>query len=150
MIDGVALLSSAQMVTATPVSEGSDSVAIAVPANRQLLGISSQAADSLIAKLQDKQRALEAGTPLDFMLLSGASASSEAARMAPREAFLAIPFDRVWRIALDRTGTRSWQPYRLAYAPNGLGQPYWDIEVTLDFKGTIAKVELTYQPPAPF
>ena len=138
------------MVTATPVSEGSHSVAIAVPANRQLLGISSQAADSLIAKLQDKQRALEAGTPLNFMLLSGTSKSSEVARMTPREAFLAIPFDKVCRIALDRTGTRSWQPYRLAYAPNGLGQPYRDIEVTLDFMGTIAKVELTYQPPAPF
>lgn len=150
MSDGFMLLFSALLMTATPDSDGSDSVAIPVPASRQLLGVSSQTADSLIAKLQDRQRALKAGTAPNFMLLSGAGASSEAARMTPREAFLAIPFDKVWRIELDRTGTRSWQPYRLAYAPNGLGQLYWEIEVTLDFRGAIAKVELTYRPPAPF
>lgn len=150
MIDGVTLLVSALLAAAIPVAEGSARVSIPVPASRQLLGVSSQTADALIAKLQDRQRALKEGTPPNFMLLSGASASSEAARMTPREAFLAIPFDKVWRIELDRTGTRSWQPYRLAYAPNGLGQLYWEIEVTLDFKGAIAKVELTYKPPAPF
>lgn len=70
--------------------------------------------------------------------------------VSPREAFLQVPFKKVWNIERGRTDNSLWQPYRLSYAPNGLGQLYWDIEVVLGFYGDIERVLMIYKPPAPF
>ncbi|GAA4021082.1 hypothetical protein GCM10022280_22040 [Sphingomonas swuensis] len=123
---------------------------IAPPATRQLSGLGSPEADSLLAKVKDAQRRLSAGEVQTFELLAGSVASSEAARISPREAFLGVPFDKVWKIERVRTDNRLWQPFKLAYAPKGLGQLYWDIEVVLGFNGDIEQVSMTYKVPAPF
>src|SRR4030095_854306 len=121
-----------------------------VPTARQLRGLSAEEATALIAKLEDAQRRLKAGEPQSFEVLAGSIASYEMTNSPPRGAFLQVPFKEVWNIERVRTDNRLWQPYRLAYAPNGLGQLYWDIEVVLGINGDIQRVLMTYKPPAPF
>ena len=117
---------------------------------RQLMGLSSQEAASLIAKVKNAQRRLEAGKFEPFELLAGSIASYDEARISPREIFLKVPFERVWSIERVRNDNELWQPYRLAYAPDGLGKSYWEIEVVLGIDGDIQRVSMTYKPPAPF
>lgn len=125
-------------------------VLVPVPAKVQLLGLSADEAMSLVAILQDAQRQLRAGEFQHFALLSGAAASYDETRMPPRDAFLRLPFDRVWRIERLRHENRASQTHRLAYAPNGLGQLYWDIEVMSGLEGRLERVVMTYKAPAPF
>lgn len=132
--------------TAAPRS----AVPVPVPAKVQLLGLSADEAMSLVAILQDAQRQLRAGEFQHFALLSGAAASYDETRMPPRDAFLRLPFDRVWRIERLRHENRASQTHRLAYAPNGLGQLYWDIEVMSGLEGRLERVVMTYKAPAPF
>ncbi len=122
---------------------------VPVPAKVQLLGLSADEAKSLVAMLQDAQRQLRAGKFQHFALLSGSTASYDETRMSPRDAFLRLPFERVWRIERMRHDNRALQTHRLAYAPNGLGQLYWDIEVMSGLEGRIKRVVMTYKAPAP-
>ncbi len=121
-----------------------------VPAKVQLLGLNADEAMSLVAILQDAQRQPRAEKFQYFALFSGATASYGATRMSPRDAFLRLPFDRVWRIERIRHDNRALQTHRLAYAPNGLGQLYWDIEVMSGLEGRIERVVMTYKAPPPF
>ena len=121
-----------------------------VPSARQLNGLTLDEAAKLLDKIEDAQRQLKAGRPQYFELLSGSIAAFEMTKVAPREVFLTIPFNRVWNIERVQTDVRTWKPYRLAYAPNGLGEMYWDIEVDLDLNGDIQRVLMIYKPPAPF
>lgn len=116
---------------------------------RQLRGLSAEEADNLISKLKAAQGKLSEGEFQSFALLSGSIASSEAALIPPREAFLNVRFSDVWRIERLDSDTRLWNPYRLSYAPNGLGQFYWDVEVILGINGNIEKVAMLYRSPAP-
>ncbi len=124
--------------------------AVPVPTKVQLLGLSADEATSLVAILQDAQRQLRAGKFQHFALLSGSTASYDETRLSPRDAFLRLPFDRVWHIERIRHDSRALQTHRLYYAPNGLGQLYWDIEVMLGLEGGIERVVMTYRAPAPF
>jgi hypothetical protein len=72
------------------------------------------------------------------------------ANVSPRDAFLSIPFRKVWNIERLPSDNRLWQPYRLSYAPNGLGQLFWEIEIALGFNGDLERVLMNYKPPAPF
>jgi hypothetical protein len=121
-----------------------------IPAAPQLRGLSAEEAIALISKLDDAQRRLRAGEFQSFELLAGSVASYDMAKVSPRDAFLQVPFGNVWNIERVRTDNRLWQPYRLAYAPNGLGQLYWDIEVVLGVNDNIERVLMIYKPPAPF
>ena len=123
---------------------------VPVPATPQLSGLTATEAAALIAKLEDAQRRVQAGQSQPFELLAGSIASYDQTKITPREAFLKVPFQKVWDIRRVRTDNRLWQPYRLAYAPNGLGQLYWDIEVVLGFNGNIERVLMTYRSLAPF
>ena len=125
-------------------------VPLPVPAKMQLLGLSADEAMSLVAILQAAQQQLRAGKLQHFVLLSGAAASYDETRMSPRDAFLRLPFDRVWRIERLRHENRALQTHRLAYAPNGPGQLYWDIEVMSGLEGRLERVVMTYKAPAPF
>ncbi len=125
-------------------------VPLPVPAKMQLLGLSADEAMSLMAILQAAQQQLRAGKFQHFALFSGATASYTETRMSPRDAFLRLPFDRVWRIERLRHENRALQTHRLAYAPNGLGQLYWDIEVMSGLEGRLERVVMTYKAPAPF
>lgn len=118
--------------------------------DRQLRGLSSEEAESLISKLEVAQAQLNGSEAQSFALFSGSIASYEAALIPPRGAFLNIRFADVWNIERVGTDTRLWDPYRLSYSPNGLGQLYWDIEVVLGFNGNIEKVTMYYRSPAPF
>ena len=120
------------------------------PARRQLLGVSAEEAEALIGKLQDAQRRLKAGdNQLFFELVAGSLASYDMTKVSAREAFLQVQFDKVWNIERVPTDNRHWQPYKLSYAPNGLGQLYWEIEAVLGFEGKIERVAMIYKPPAP-
>lgn len=125
-------------------------VPLPMPAKMQLLGLSADEVTSLVAILQDAQRQLRAGKLQQFELLSGAVASYDETRMSPRDAFLRLPFDRVWRIERLRHENRALQTHRLAYAPNGLGQLYWEIEAMSGLEGRLERVVMTYKAPAPF
>lgn len=124
---------------------------VPVPAKRQLMGgITADEATALIEKLRVTQDRLKAGERLQFELLAGSIASYEMTKASPRDVFLKVRFDEVWEIQRVPTDNQGWQPYRLAYAPDGLGQLYWDIEVILGFNGEIERVLMLYKPPAPF
>jgi hypothetical protein len=121
-----------------------------VPTTRQLRGLDAEQATELIAKLESAQRSLKGGEPQFFELLAGSLASYDMTKTPPRDVFLQVPFKEVWNIERVRTDNRLWQPYRLSYAPNGLGQLYWEIEVVLGINGDIQRVLMVYKPPAPF
>nr|WP_294846680.1 hypothetical protein [uncultured Sphingomonas sp.] len=121
-----------------------------VPAKAQLTGLNVEEATALITKLKDGQRRLGAGDFVPFELLAGSIASYDITKSSPRDVFLRVPFDEVWDIKRVPTDNPLWQPYRLAYSPNGLGQLYWDIEVVLGVNGDIERVMMDYKPPAPF
>lgn len=123
---------------------------IPVPVNRQLGGLTATDASALLAKVKEAQRRLKAGEFLPFELLAGSIASYEATKFSPRDAFLGVPFDEAWEILRVRTDNPLCQPYKIAYAPRGLGKLYWDIEVVLNIKGDIQRVLMIYKPPAPF
>jgi len=123
---------------------------VSVPTTRQLNGLSPQEAIDLIAKLENAQRRLKAGKFESFELLAGSIASYEKSKVPPREAFLQVSFTSVWNVERVRSDNKLWQPYRLAYVPEGLGKRYWDIEVVLGINGNIERVSMTYKSPAPF
>lgn len=116
----------------------------------QLDGLTADEADSIIARLEDSQRALREGERQSFTLLSGSVAYYDQTLIPPRDAFLAVPFEEVWQIKqIEGEGTPV-ETYRLSYAPHGLGQLFWDIEVAFGANGNLEQVTLTYKPPAPF
>ena len=123
---------------------------ISVPPRQQLHGLDADEAAALIAKVEEAQRQLRAGESLSFELLAGSMASNAMTKVSPREAFLQVPFRRVWKIDRVRTDNRLWQPYKLSYAPSGIGQLYWEIEVVLGSSGDIERVLMIYKIPAPF
>jgi hypothetical protein len=98
---------------------------VTVPTTQQVHGLNADEASALIANLSEAQSKLRAGE-------------------------LQSSFQQVWKIERAPTDNRLWQPFRLSYAPNGLGQPYWDIEVVLGFHGQLERVTMNYKPPAPF
>ncbi|MFL9839958.1 hypothetical protein ABS767_03185 [Sphingomonas sp. ST-64] len=122
---------------------------VPAPSRQQLSGLDPAEASALVAKLEEAQRLLQAGAFPPFELLSGAIASYEQAKLGPREAFLRVPFDQVWKIERGRRDNPLWQPFRLSYAPDGLGKRYWDIEVVFGVNGNIERVTMLYKPPAP-
>jgi hypothetical protein len=124
-------------------------LAQSAPVKQHLMGLSAAEASMLLIKLKEAQSSLKTGDMQYFELLAGSVASFEAAKISPREAFLAVPFDEVWRIRRVRSDNRLWQPYKLSYAPKGLGQLYWDIEVVLGSSGNIERVLMVYKVPAP-
>ncbi len=124
--------------------------AAAVPAQPRLAGLTADEAAALIAKLDQAQRRLKRGEFQAFELLAGSIASYDKTKVSPRKAFLDVRFNQVWSIQRVRTDNRMRQPYRLSYAPEGLGKLYWDIEVVLGSNGNIERVLMIYKPPAPF
>lgn len=123
---------------------------IPVPTKRQLRGLNAEEASALVAKLGDAQKKLRAGEFQSFELMSGSVAGYEMTKVSPRDAFLQVPFQQVWEIERVPTDNRLWQPFKLAYAPDGLGKLYWDIEVVLGANGQLERVTMNYKPPAPF
>ena len=124
-------------------------LAQSAPVKQHLMGLSAAEASMLLIKLKEAQSSLKTGDMQYFELLAGSVASFEATKISPREAFLAVPFDEVWRIRRVRSDNRLWQPYKLSYAPKGLGHLYWDIEVVLGSSGNIERVLMVYKVPAP-
>ncbi len=138
------------MVVSSSLSSAAPTGSVPVPTKRQLRGLTADEAATLVAKLEDAQRQLRAGKFQPFELIAGSIASYPATKVSPRDAFLQVQFGKVWEIQRGATDNRLWQPYKLAYSPNGLGQLYWDIEVVLGFYGNLERVLMVYKPPAPF
>ncbi|MEA3389476.1 hypothetical protein [Sphingobium sp. CCH11-B1] len=133
------LVGRAQTLGATPA-----------PATRQLSGVTVEEATALIEKLEDAQRGLRTGQFQSFELLAGSIASNDQTKVSPREAFMSVPFQKIWQVQRATSDKRLRQPYRLTYFPNGLGQPYWEIEVVLGLSGNVERVLMRYETPAPF
>lgn len=123
---------------------------VPVPTERQLSDVTPEEATSLIRRLEDGQAALRAKEFQMFELLAGSIASSGEARISAIDAFMQIPFKQVWSIRRNHDGTGRRQPFVLAYAPKGLGQPYWEITVIEGFDGRLERVQMLYRAPAPF
>jgi hypothetical protein len=132
------------------VGRAQETRVLPVPAETQLRGLTAGEAAALVTKLEDAQTRLKTGEFASFELLAGSVASNEMTRLSAREAFLQVPFKSVWQIERVPTDNPLWQPYKLAYAPDGLGRLYWEIEVVLGANGAIQRVLMLYKPPAPF
>ena len=89
----------------------------AASVKQHLIDLSATEASALLIKIKEAQSSLKRGQFQSFELLAGSVASYEATNISPREAFMAVTFDQVWRIERIRTGNVLWQPYKLAYAP---------------------------------
>lgn len=122
---------------------------VSVSPSRQLQGLDVNEANTLLAKLEDAQRALKTGKFQRFELLAGSIASYPATEISPRAAFLQVQFAKVWQVTRGSSDNPLWQSFRLAYAPNGLGKLYWEIDVMLGSDGSIERVLMIYKPPAP-
>lgn len=119
------------------------------PGSQQLVNITAPDAASLIGALKEAQLQLKAGTPLNFELLSGATASSPEADIPPRAAFLGLALDRVWQLERVESSNPLHRPFRLIVPVNGLGRPMWYIEVVLGPRDQIERVEMLWKAPPP-
>lgn len=117
---------------------------------QQLDGLTSEEAASIIASLEKSQESLRSGEFQPFTLLAGSVASYGEADISPRQIFVDLPFKDAWKVVRVETNTKVRQPYRLSYAPDGLGKRYWDIEAVFGANGELEMVTLTYKVPAPF
>jgi hypothetical protein len=120
------------------------------PISRQLRGLDAAQANALVTSLKGAQRDLQAGKAQSFELLAGSVASYDAARITPRDAFLQLPFDKVWDVERISAAGEPLQEYKLAYSPEGLGKPYWHVEVATNSSNDIERVLLSYRNPPPF
>lgn len=132
------------------VGRAQETNALAVSTARQLLGVTTEKAGALVVALEDAQQRLRSGDGASFELVAGPTASHEMANVSPRDAFLRVSFEKVWRIERVPTESPHRQSYRLTYAPDGLGRLYWDIYVVLDVNGAIQLVRMLYEPPPAF
>ncbi len=112
-------------------------------------GVERIEAQSLVERLAAAQRSLSNGTAY-FALLSGAPASYSKNEISPRDAFLALDWSDVRFVQRFETGNRFQKGYRLSVMPEGLGQLFWEVTVTLGAEGELERVEMYYRPPAPF
>jgi len=112
-------------------------------------GIERAEADRVVATLVAAQNALAGGEGL-FHLLAGAPASYPANAASPRASFLALDWKDLRFVQRLDSGSERRKGYRLSVMPDGLGQLYWDVRVTLEASGAVERVEMFYGPPAPF
>jgi hypothetical protein len=111
--------------------------------------ITSDEAGTLIAKLDDAQSRIKAGEDLTFELLSGAPASYPAAKISPRQSFLAMNFGQPYAVErLPTTGL--WQHYQLTYFPPEPDALMWKVDVTTGQLAELVRVEMLYTAPPPF
>ncbi|MGR4864060.1 hypothetical protein [Caulobacter sp. LARHSG274] len=116
----------------------------------QLEGVTRQAAEDLIGKLETAQKDLRQRNDLTFALLSGAPAFYKQARLSPRDAFLDISFARPFSLKKLPADNANWMPYRIEILPDGPGRIVCDVDVILGFNGQIERVQLYYRQPDPF
>lgn len=115
-----------------------------------LRGLTQAEADALVKKLQGLQAQLRRGDKVYFQLLSGAPASYPETAVSPRQAFLDMPFEKARWFERISTGNPLWKPHKLAIQLGGPGSLVWEVEVVVGFYDNIERVEMFYQPPAPF
>jgi hypothetical protein len=119
------------------------------PTAIQLRGDLTQAdAAKIIAVVKAAQAKLRGGESLYFELLSGAPASYEQTKIAPRDVFLALSFEDPFSIEYRSTGNRLWQPYR--FEIRGERALVWQVDVVLGINGNLERIEILARPPHPF
>ena len=119
------------------------------PEEPQLAGVNRAEAEAIVAQLERAQASLRAGGKPPFDLLSGAPSYYASANIGPRDAFLALDFDKtLWVYEADKGNfTRA---YRLEVLPDGFGGLVWDVRVWLRTSGDFERIELLNRPPNPF
>jgi hypothetical protein len=105
-------------------------------------------AAKIIAVVRAAQEKLRKGENVYFELLSGAPASYEQTKIAPRDVFLALSFETPFSIENKSTGNRLWQPYRFEIM--GERSLVWQVDVVLGINGNLERVEMLARPPHPF
>ena len=111
-------------------------------------GLSAAEADALIAKLRNAQARLRAGDKLTLEILSGAPALYPESLTPPRQAFLAMSFDRPWTVE-RKPDMGLWQSYELIYFPPGEHSLMWKVDVLVQ-GDALERVEMLYTAPPPF
>lgn len=102
----------------------------------------------IVAVVKAAQEKLRRGENVYFELLSGAPASYEQTKIAPRDVFLALSFETPFSIENRSTGNRPWQPYR--FEITGERSLVWQVDVVLGISGNLERVEILARPPHPF
>lgn len=115
-----------------------------------LEGLSAAEAADLVARVREAQAGLRRGDSLYFQLLSGAPASYEMTATSPRDAFLNADFSHPFKVERRSPGQGIWKPYRITLTPDGLGTLLWEVTVMIGSNDQIERIEMLYQPPAPF
>ena len=110
-------------------------------------------ASRVLDTLRSEQAKLRNGQKTFFHLSSGAPASYDQNRIAPRDAFLALDLDHVWRIERKSPEGEVFPLYEITVVPDGHNAPIWKVDVQMTWANDVARiieVRMFYGPPAPF
>jgi hypothetical protein len=135
------------VVAATTLPLHANAQATAAAAIQLRGGLTQADADTIIATVKDAQEKLRNGENVYFELLSGAPASYDQTRIAPRDAFLALSFDAPFSLS-KLAGDRLWQPYR--FEITGDQSLVSQVDVILGSGDRLERIEILTRPPHPF
>ena len=121
-----------------------------LPAEPYLQGVERAEAEALVRDLEAMQAKLRSGEKAYFALLSGAPASYDTANLGARDAFLAMDWNKTFKISTMDPGNSYWTGYRLELLPDGFGNLVWDVRIRRNVSGNFERIELFNRPPAPF
>ena len=120
---------------------------------QHLRALDAAEASRVLDTLRQEQAKLRNGQKTFFHLSSGAPASYDQNRIAPRDAFLALDLDHVWQIERKSPDGEVFPLYEITVIPNGHNAPIWKVDVQMTWANDVARiieVRMFYGPPAPF
>ena len=120
---------------------------------QHLRALDAAEASRVLDTLRSEQAKLRNGQKTFFHLYSGAPASYEQNRIAPRDAFVNLDLGDVWQIERKSPDGEVFPRYELTIVPNGHDGLIWTIKVTMTWPRDVARIEqvtMFYGPPAPF
>lgn len=132
-----------------PVAASADHSTTALPVKTQLTGVTEGEAAALVAQLERSQAALRAGEKPSFYLYAGAPSYYDAAKTSPRDAFLALDWNRALLVTVADKGNFS-KAYRLELLPDGFGHLVNEVRVWVRTSGDFERIDITTRPPNPF
>jgi hypothetical protein len=82
--------------------------------------------------------------------LSGAPASFSATNIAPREAFLALEFDKAFIIERLHARSPMWRPFRFSFRSQTRERTVWQVDAVLNLYDNVEQVQVMNKVPDPF
>lgn len=136
-------------LSSIPVAASADHSTTVLPARPQLTGVTEGEAAALVSQLERSQAALRAGEKPSFYLYAGAPSYYDAAKISPRDAFLALDWKKALWIRTTDKGNYS-KAYRLDVLPDGYGHLVNEVRVWVNTSGEFERIDITSRPPNPF